>query len=391
MIPHPPGSRLDVLEPSFDVSRDDGGGPLPSGAARRARRWRRLWAWSATSAPIALLLVAGMAVGPRGLSLLSATTLALLDPVVPVALAALGVLVGLSASVRRTDTPRTLAIATLAAAVTMLVVSAGFGVIAFTAMPANAAAFWILIVTAGSCAATALTLPSEESLEPQSAATRVIELGVILPIVTGGLVLAWLRTGSPLSAVALVAQASAVTLALAAAAWLLLTRTTSETEERVFAVSALLLVGGAAAAFSLSALAGGLIAGGFWGLAGRHPRETLARDVLFVQHPLLVLVLLVAGAHVELSVPTLALGLGYIALRTAGQLAAGIVVRRVAGMHAPRDLGLHLLSPGVFGVGLALNAVGVVGADASMLLGAVVTGAIGAEIVAVLLAPRSVE
>jgi Kef-type K+ transport system membrane component KefB len=171
---------------------------------------------------------------------------------------------------------------------------------------------------------------------------------------------------------------------------LLLTRASSETEERVFAVSALLLVGGVAAALSLSALFGGLVAGLLWRYTGRHPRETIRRDVLFVQHPLLVLVLLVAGARADLSSSTLALGVGYVVLRVAGQLAAGRVARRVAGVNALRDLGLHLLPPGVFGVGLALNAVSVVGADTSMLLAAVVVGTIGSELVAVLLPPRSV-
>jgi hypothetical protein len=186
-----------------------------------------------------------------------------------------------------------------------------------------------------------------------------------------------------------VAQACGVTLALAAAAWLLLTRASSETEERVFAVSALLLVGGGAAALSLSALFGGLVAGVFWRYAGGRPRKTISRDVLFVQHPLLVLVLLVAGAHADLSPATLALGAGYVVLRVAGQLSAGTVARRVVGVHAPRDLGLHLLPPGVFGVGFALNAVSVVGADASMLLATVVAGTIGSELVAVLLPTRS--
>ena len=81
---------------------------------------------------------------------------------------------------------------------------------------------------------------------------------------------------------------------------------------------------------------------------------------------------------------------GYVVLRVAGQLAAGAVARRVVGVHAPRDLGLHLLPPGVFGVGFALNAVSVIGADASMLLAVVVMGTIGSELVAVLSSPRSV-
>jgi hypothetical protein len=386
MTPYPDADPPGLLELSVDAP-DDGLGPLPGTDRHRSRRWRGLLAWSATSAPVALLLTAGIATGPQGINLLSPATLTLLDPVVPVALAALGVLVGLSVG-RRND-PRTLRAACLAAAVTVLVVSAGFAVVALNMRSAIAQPFWTLTMTGGICAAASLTLPSGDSLEPRSAATRVIELGVLLPIVAGGLMLAWLRAGSSAGAGVLVAQACGVTLALAAAAWLLLTQASSETEERVFAVSALLLVGGVAAALSLSALFGGLVAGVFWRYAGRRPRETIGRDVLFVQHPLVVLVLLVAGARADLSPVTLALGVGYVVLRVAGQLAAGSVAKRVVGVNAPRDLGLQLLPPGVFGVGFALNGVSVVGAEASMLLAVVVAGTIGADLVAVLLPPRS--
>jgi hypothetical protein len=389
MTAHPTGDPLGVLEPPFDVHGDDGRGPPPNGV-RRSRRWRGLFVWSATSAPVGLLLMAGIAVGPGGINLLSLSTLTLLDPVVPIALAAFGVLVGLSASDRRTDDARTLGAACLGGAVTVLIVSGGFGVVALAAMSLVARPFSVLVMTGGLCAATSLTLPSDDSLEPRTPATRLIELGVLLPIVAGGLILAWLRAGSFAGAGVLVAHACGVTLALAAAAWLLLTRTPSETGERVFAVSALLLVSGVAAALSLSALFGGLVAGLLWRYAGRHPRETIRRDVLFVQHPLLVLVLLVAGARADLSSSTLALGVGYVALRAAGQLAAGSVSSRVAGVIGLRDLGLHLLPPGVFGVGFALNAVSIVGADASMLLAVVVVGTIGSELVAILWSPRSV-
>jgi hypothetical protein len=389
MTAHPTGDPFGVLGPSLHVHGDDGRGPSP-GEDARPRRWRGLLVWSATSAPVGLLLMVGIAVGPRGTNLLSLSTLTLLDPVVPVALAAFGVLIGLRANDRRTDDARTLGAACLAAAVTVLVVSAGFGVVAFTAMSSVARPFWILVLTAGICAATSLTLPSDDSLEPRSAVTRVVELGVLLPIVAGGLMLAWLRTGSFAGVGVLIAHACGATLALGAAAWLLLTRASTETEERVFAVSALLLVGGVAAALSVSALLGGLVAGLLWRYAGRHPLETIRRDVLFVQHPLLVLVLLVAGARADLSSWTLALGVSYVVLRVGGQLAAGIVARRVVGTKALHDLGFHLLPPGVFGVGFALNAVSVVGADASMLLAAVVVGTIGSELVAILLPPRSV-
>ena len=391
MTPHPTTDPLVLLEPPLDAPGDEGLGRLPETDRRRSRRWHGPLRWSATSAPVALLLAAGIAFGPQGINLLSAATLTLLDPVVPVALAALGVLVGLSVSDRRTDDPRTLGAACLAASVTVCVVSAGFGVVALTAMSSIDRTFWTLVLTVGICAATSLTLPSGDALEPRAAATRVVELGGLLPIVAGGLMLAWLRAGSAAGAGVLVAQACGVTLALAAAAWLLLTRASSETEERVFAVSALLLVGGVAAALSLSALFGGLVAGVFWRFAGRHPRETISRDVLFVQHPLLVLVLLVAGARADLSPAMLALGGGYVVLRVAGQLIAGSVARRVVRVNAPRDFERHLLPPGVFGVGFALNGLSVLGADASMLLAVVVAGTIGSELVAALLTPRSVS
>jgi hypothetical protein len=390
MTPHPAGDLFGVLDPSFDVRAGEPLGHAPGPDGRPSRGWRGLMMWSATSAPVALLLTAGIAFGPRGINLLSPTTLPLLDPVVPVALAALSVLVGLSVGDRRRDDWRVSGAACLVAAVTMLVVSAGFAVVTLVTTSSIAQPFWTLILTSGICAATSLTLPTGNPLEPRSAATRVIELGVLLPIVAGGLTLAWLRAGSSVGAAVLVAQACGVTLALAAAAWLLLTGASSETEERVFAVSALLLVGGVADALSVSALFGGLVAGVFWRYAGRHPRETISRDVFFVQHPLLVLVLLVAGARADLSPASLAFGAAYVVLRVVGQLAGGAVARRAVGVNAPRDLGLYLLPPGVFGVAFALNAASVVGADASVLLAAVVAGTIGCELVALLLLPRSV-
>ena len=91
----------------------------------------------------------------------------------------------------------------------------------------------------------------------------------------------------------------------------------------------------------------------------------------------------------DLSGASLALGAAYLVLRGVGLLVGSTVARRASGVKAPRDLGVRLLPPGVFGVAFALNAVSVVGADASILLAAVVVGTIGAELVAVLLPPRS--
>ncbi len=370
--------------------RPDGAPVAVHGSSRHSSPgWRRVLGWSGTSAPVALLLLAGIAVGPQGINLLSSGELPLLNAVAPVALAALGVLVGLGVGDRRSAARGLLATALLEPAVTILVVAGGIAVLANAGLVPALRPFWTLMMAIGICAATSLTLPGGNPLEPRSPAARVAETGVLLPIVAGGVVLASLRAGAPVSTTLLVVQACLVTLALAAAGWLLLTRAASETEERVFALSVLLLVGGAAEALSLSALLGGLMAGVFWRYAGGRPRETIRRDVLFVQHPLLVLVLLAAGARADLSPSAIALGAVYVLLRAGGTLAGSAAARRVTGMRASGALGRHLLYPGVFGVAFALNAVGIVGADASILLATVVVGTIGSEFVALLMVRRS--
>ncbi len=362
-------------------------GPGDAGADPRPHGWRQILGWSGSSAPVAVLLLAGIGLGPRGINLLS-PVMPLLDPSVPVALAALGVLVGLGLGDRRTDERRLFFAAGLHSLVIMLVVSGGVAAVAMTVTPLEPPMFWTVILVCGICAATSLTLPSGDPLEPRTPVRRLQELGVLLPILAGGLALAWIRAGTPLAALTLIAQASGVTIMLALAAWLLLGRASSETEERVFAVSALLLVSGVADALSLSALLGGLIAGVFWRFAGRQPRETIRRDVLFVQHPLLVLVLLLAGARAELSSASLLLGAGYLGARLIAQLAGCALTHRVAGASTPGELRLHLLPPGVFGVAFALNAVSVLGAEASIAHAAVVAGTIGSELVAVVMRTR---
>jgi len=362
-------------------------GPAPG---RPPQGWREFLGWSGRSAPVAVLLVMGFGLGPHGINLI-APVMPLLDPAVPVALGALGVLVGLGLGNRGPNDWRLFGAAGLQPVATALAVGGVIAALALTVSPVEPSEFWAAVLVAGICAATSLTLPCGDPLEPRPPTTRIQELGVLIPIVGGGLAFAWMRAGTASGALTLIGLASLVTVMLAAAAWLLLTRATSDTEERVFGLSGLLLVGGVADALSLSALFGGLVAGAFWRLAGRQPRESIRRDVLFVQHPLLVLVLLLAGARAELSPVAWALGAAYLVARVIAQLAGGGLVRRVAGDSIPDDIGRRLLSPGVFGVAFALNAVSVIGPDAAVAHAAVVLGTIGSELVAVGLRMRRRE
>lgn len=357
--------------------------PLPTGA----RPWRQLLDWSSTSAPVALLLLSGIALGPRGINLLSVDTLSVLAAAVPVALAALGVLVGLSLGFGRSSDRRALSAAATDAVLTLLVVSLGLGVLAFSWSGQLGRADIVVLAGAGICAASSLTLPTGNWLEPRSTGTRHLELEVLAPILLGGLVLAWVRTGTTIEGVMAIGAATVLTCAVATAAWLLMTLASSDTEKGVLTIAALLLVGGVSDALSTSALFVGVVAGLLWRYAGRRPLETIARDVLFIQHPLLVVVLLAAGANASLSRASLVFGAAYVVLRVFGRLLGGAAATRVSGAATPAGLGLHLLPPGVFGVAFALNALGVVGGDASTLLGTVVLGTIGSELVAFRLAP----
>jgi hypothetical protein len=340
--------------------------------------------WSATSAPIAFLLLAGIALGPQGINLLSSSLVASLDPVIPVALATFGVLIGLAVGDRRTSAGRVIGAACLDNAVTTFAVAAGMAVV-MTTGALGAEFSWPLLVALAICASTSLTLPAGTHLEPRSTATRISELGVVFPIISGGFLLAWSGTHNAWAAAVLLAQASGLTLILAIATWLLLTRTSSEMEQRVISVAALLLVGGAAGALALSALFGGWVAGVSWRSVGPTPRELITRGILFVQHPILVLVLLMAGARAEISTATIIVGTIYVVVRAVAKLAAATFVNRLAADDA-RELEGRLLSPGVYGVAFALNVLSVGGPEASWLLASVVVGTIGSELVALLIA-----
>jgi hypothetical protein len=343
---------------------------------------------------VAALLLAGIALGPRGVALLSADTLALLSPAVPVAVAALAVLLGLSVAVGKVDEGRIVLPAFVAALVALIVVGGGIAVLAWAQAGSFTRPVLVLVAGAAICAASSLTLPTGNPLEPRTAAVRLVEIEVLLPVLIGGAMLVWTHAAAPPTAAASIAvggigAATLLIVALALAAWLLLTATSNETEERVLSVSALLLVGGVADALSTSALFGGVVAGTLWRLAGRRPVQSIGRDVLYAQHPLIAGLLVLAGASAELSRQTLIYGAVFVALRVAARLAGALVAQRTRnGVDSSADLIPHLLAPGVFGVAFALNAAGVLGRDASALLGTVVLGTIGSELVAHVLSSR---
>ena len=333
------------------------------------------------------VLLLGVALGPHGLSLLTPSVLSYLDPAVSVALAALGVLVGLGLDVRRPREGRLLAAASLEAGITMLLVGAGgLFMLSRWLAPADLAP-WLLALLLGICASASATTPTGASPESSAPATHIGDLDDVLPIVIGGLALGWMREGSLEAAAWLTLQASVVALVMALAAWLLVEQASSDSEQRVFTFGSLLLLGGAAEYLSLSALLGGFVAGAFWNFAGGPACDQIRRDVYHVQHPFMVLLLIIAGARVGFSPALFGLVVVYLVLRITGKVAGGWLVRRILPSDLPFPVGLRLMSPGIVGIAFALNVLQAGSERGALVLAVVVVGSLGSELLSLLVRP----
>ena len=334
-----------------------------------------------------LVLLVGVALGPHGLSLLTPSVLSYLDPAVSVALAALGVLVGLGLDIRRPRERRLLAAASLEGGFTMLLVGAGvLFILSRWSAPADLAP-WLLALMLGICASTSATTVTEASDPSRAPDARLGDLDDVLPIVIGGLALAWMREGSLGAAASLAMQASVVALLLALAAWLLVTRASSDSERRVFILGSLLLLGGAAEYLSLSALLAGFVGGTFWSRVGGSGCDHIRRDVYRLQHPLVVLLLVIAGARVGFTPIVFGLAMLYLVFRITGKVVGGLLVRRMIPSDLPSPVGLGLMSPGIVGIAFALNVLEAGPDGADLVLAVAVAGSVGSELLSVLIRP----
>ena len=360
---------------------------------RRTHRWgrRRLaLGLSPTPGPGLALLVVGMTLGPGGLGLLSTGTLDALDPLVSMALAALGVFIGLDLRLGGRHEWRLLGAGSLEAGVTIGIVFVGCQVAA-RAAPGTFAQPWLVSAMVGICAASSATVAEHDEAHPQ--ANRVSDLDDILPIVLAGSLAVFLQAGNAEASVWLLLQTASMAVLLATATVLLVRQTTAQSEQRVFTIGAVLLLGGIAAHLSLSALAGGLFVGLCWNLAGGAGREHIERDLRYLQHPLTVPLLVIAGGRLTPSPSMLALLLLYVALRSAGKLLGEGLSRRVAfGGDGPAPSAWHLTSPGVVGIAVALEFTRTSGQpEAVMLLSVVVAGALVFDLLSRLLTRVGVE
>jgi len=325
---------------------------------------------TATLAP-ALLLLCGAAAGPHGLAILTQPVLSFLDPAAPVALAVFGILAAMRIQTTDDEARSTVTTAALQAAITGTIVAGAFLLVPASAATGEPLPGWnVAAITLGIAAAT--SLDAEDC---------------ILPVIAGGLLLAFARETSSISALLITLEAGVIAAVIAGSGWLLLSRTSAVDEHRVSTFGSALLLGGAADYLSMSALLFGLTAGGCWRLANSAVREHIRRDVAYVGHSLLALVLVMAGAHAVFSVPVFAIAVGYTVVRASGKLTGRWIADRVFPADT-RPTAQLLITPGAFGVAFALNVVRAMGSDFEMVLTVVVIGTVASSFIAALSRPE---
>jgi hypothetical protein len=122
----------------------------------------------------------------------------------------------------------------------------------------------------------------------------------------------------------------------------------------VFVLGTLGLAGGAAAHLRVSPLEAGLIAGLCWTLFPGRADRIAQVDLGKVQHPLVVLLLLTAGALWRPSAIALWLLAPYLLFRLAGKVGGAWASASLADVGTA-DLAAYLMPPGVLAIAFALN------------------------------------
>lgn len=335
------------------------------------------------TAPVTLFIPLGVVLGPAGAGVLPPEALGYLDVVVSIALATLGIFIGIAAGEEGRGSSRLFAAATAEAAITIAIVG-GAVLFLLDAWQLPLQMPYALVAAAMGLSAAASAAPFVEQGHDRARriAARVADLDDVLPIVAGGVMIAAIV--GPRGPAAGTMAAVLLAAGIAFAGWLLFERATDQAERGVFVLGSLAMLGGTAAYLDMSPLFIGLCAGWLWVLAPGGTDRLVARELRKVQHPLVVLLLVTVGASLRLSVAAVWLFGVYLAFRLAGKLIGGWTASRIAPDIAPSDLGAYLIPPGVIGIAFALNLQQIQSSAASPIVFAVATGAIACEIVAML-------
>ena len=269
----------------------DGGDPQTSADGNRfyTTQTARAYGISSVAGPYGALI--GVLLGPNVLGIVTTAALGHLDVVISIALATLGVFIGIAAARESSAVRRLLAASSAEAIVTIAIVA---GAILFLldvwrvplSLPATLVALSLGICASASAAP--FVTPDDDGVRRMVA--RVADLDDVVPIVLGGAVLI-LVAGAERPALQFTAMTALLGAATGLGGLLLIDRTEDPAERGVFVLGSLALLGGTAAYLSLSPLLTGMSAGWLWSAAPGRVDRVIADELRKVQHPLVVLLL----------------------------------------------------------------------------------------------------
>ncbi len=357
----------------------------------RALRTRAALGLSPMVAPAAVFVPIGAVLGPSFLNVLTPGLLGYLDAMVAVALAVLGIFVGLALDLRGPRDTRLFAAAGLEAVTTIALVGGAFWYL-FSAWQIPLSHGHLLTALAlGLCASASSASGGDDPDATQSVALRIADLDDVLPIVVSGILVVMLDASGPMPlwlAIGWLFRTLMLGIAIGTAGWLLFERAHSRAERNVFIAGTVALLGGTSAFLGLSPLLAGLMAGLLWTWLPGRADHVVRDDLQRVQHPLIVVLLLVAGASCQLSPQAVWLAAPLVLFRLTAKLAGGWLATRLQGVVTAGELGMHLIAPGLFGIALALHLLqGTRTPAMAAVLTAVVVATLASEALALVLRP----
>lgn len=374
-----------------EVGRDPFDRPRAAAPPRRAwlPRPRPALGVPSAVAPPVMFIVLGLLLGPHALDVISPAVLNRLDIVVSVALAILGVFVGLGTTSIPAGAMRTsLAGGIIGSAVTIAAVGVGLALLVASwglRLPLHPLGYAAFI---GICASASASMYFTETPVTVRAA-YLADVDDIPLVVLGTGAIAVLAGGSPSSILLRLGTTLLAAAAVGVAGWLLFDRARGPAERAVFVTGAVLLLAGIGAYLGTSPLLTGAVAALVWVRAPGAADRITAADLRILQHPLVSLLLIVAGALIEWSLFVLWVAAAIVLLRLMGKLIASFALAPMLRIE-PGVLASALLPPGVMGIALALNARQVLGGELTSLVAAVTAATAASEILAVFL-PRELE
>jgi hypothetical protein len=338
--------------------------------------------------PAVVFLPLGFVLGPQVTGVITPAVFPVLDAVVTIGLAILGVLAGIGLGRQAPLSPRFFGAASLESGITIGAVAlASAYFISATAMPSLHPIAAVALALGLCASASSATSADPDSEEAAGVATQVADLDDALPMIIA-IALVPLAAQSGNRAIVDVLAPPLLGLAIGAIGWLLFDRAESGAERVVFVIGTLALLGGAASHLKVSSLPVGLIAGLIWAVAPGRIDRIVIDDLRKVQHPLLVLLLVTAGALTIPSTAVVWLLTPYLLFRVVGKVIGAWTTARFVDAPAA-DLAAYLMPPGVLAVAFALNFRQILPSPAGdTVLSAVSIGTAAFELFALYVLPR---